>query len=237
MRPTLNMYGFLSAILLFAGAVSTVSIDVARAQAIKIVDIEETVDGGKDGGKIVREALETIDENDVIYINITFMAGGGRSFTTGENCDGGNFGPLPHKDDQEFNFRPDEDDNHFLLSIFPGSKLRFPFNGVSCVYKAATPDDLFIRFSWFLRRYHPLHPYRQLFGAAPHQRFRRPSHGDAKANETMNAPRNHTLPATTVDQIHSDAFSENLLDPGRRVDCRVYGFRRFGYSYSISVRL
>ncbi|MFK7903077.1 MAG: hypothetical protein AB8B49_09585 [Nitratireductor sp.] len=135
----------LSKHLALIGLINLTSISTSIAQDIEVMELDET----SNNLMAFEERLETLNDNSVLYIDLNFVSSSDRSFTKGQNCKGNVFGPLPHKYDQEFSFHPDQDNNHLNLSIYPGSKISFPFNDVSCVYQAASPNVPTIRFRGF----------------------------------------------------------------------------------------
>ncbi len=141
-------FGVLTVVLCFWGVgVSRLAAETPTSPAMAIQHVHGSE--AKQGAKALRQALESISENRIVHLDLTFKAGEGREFSRDAGCSDGSFGSIPREAETEFEFSPEPGYTHFRLTILPGSRFVFPFNDVSCVYNPATPGEVSIRFRGF----------------------------------------------------------------------------------------
>ena len=112
----------------------------------------------------LQKSIDSIGANEIVYLDLTFKAS---VVATNTQCNQGQFGPLNHSDNFEFQIKPFADNNHLLMTIIPGAKTRFPFNAVSCPYNSAKPTEAFIRFRGYYIALHHSVPTANLIEFRP----------------------------------------------------------------------
>ena len=115
-------------------------------------------------GLELQKSVESIGDNELVYFDVTFKT---TALANSTQCSQGQFGPLAHSDNFEFQIKPIADNNHLLMTIIPGSKTRFPYNAVSCPYNGSSPSDELIRFRGFYIALHHSVPTADLLEFRP----------------------------------------------------------------------
>ena len=123
---------------------TSMAIKLEAASSIKTIN----------NGSGLQKSINSIGDNELVYLDVTFKSS---VVATNTQCNQGQFGPLDHSDNFEFQIKPFADNNHLLMTIITGAKTRFPYNTVSCPYNSSAPTEEFIRFlGYYIALHHSI---------------------------------------------------------------------------------
>ncbi len=101
--------------------------------------------------------INSIKEREIISLDL-ILKNIPAHFPEGTPCKGSEWGSLSTTAETTIHALPVVGDLNMIFEILPGSREKFPFTSVSCVYNPTTPQQSYVRFTGFYVIHHHIVP-------------------------------------------------------------------------------
>jgi hypothetical protein len=112
---------------------------------------------GKPNYKNLKSKVNSIKEREIISLDL-IVKNIPQHFPEGSPCKGTEWGSLSTNSETTIHVLPIIGNLNMIFEILPGSREKFPFTSVSCVYNPTTPQQPYVRFTGFFVVHHHVVP-------------------------------------------------------------------------------
>ncbi len=107
--------------------------------------------------KTFKNKINHIKDREIIRLDIT-LKNTQNHFPEGTPCKGSEWGSLDTTATTTIHLLPIAGNINMIFEILPGTREKFPFTSVSCVYNPTTPQKTYVRFTGFFVVHHHIVP-------------------------------------------------------------------------------
>ena len=107
--------------------------------------------------KTFKNKINHIKEREIIRLDITLKNTQGH-FPEGTPCKGSEWGSIDTTSATTIHLLPISGNVNMIFEVLPGTREKFPFTSISCVYNPTTPQKTYVRLTGFFVVHHHIVP-------------------------------------------------------------------------------